>query len=201
MAITLEKYLHAFRRLKRGGTRYGLAPHKPVLLITLIELFNKGLISENKIFVNADLVGTFKENWELLVPTLHQPDFTQPFFYLQNDKAEGLPFWFLKPVPGMSINSHIKSVHVLADVCEYAFIAEDLFMLLIDRSKREILLDELLNTYFSDQKPRFYGAKQRGVGYMKEAELYVLNEPEARMVHIDKHIEEDIFVRGGLLKN
>jgi putative restriction endonuclease len=59
----------------------GIAPHKPVLLISMIELIEKGMVKENKVYINANLVGTFKENWQLLVNTLHQPDFTQPFYY------------------------------------------------------------------------------------------------------------------------
>src|SRR5690606_16558769 len=111
MQETLNKYLHAFTRLKRGNTPLAIAPHKPVLLISLIELIEKGLVTENKVYVNADLVGTFKENWQLLVNTLHQADFTQPFYYLQSDKAAGKPFWFLVPNPGCQINAHIKSVN------------------------------------------------------------------------------------------
>ena len=64
MQETLNKYLQAFTRLKRGNTPLGIAPHKPVLLISLIELIEKGLVTENKVYVNADLVGTFKENWQ-----------------------------------------------------------------------------------------------------------------------------------------
>ena len=87
MNSTLQKYLPAFSRLKRGVTPYGLAPHKPVLLLSLIEIIEKGIVENNQFEVNADLVATFKENWLLLVPTLHQPDFTQPFYYLQSEKV------------------------------------------------------------------------------------------------------------------
>lgn len=196
----LEKYLFAFGRLKRGVTKYGLAPHKPVFLISIIELFNKGLISENKLFVNADLVGTFKENWELLVPTQHQPDFTQPFFYLQNDKADGTTFWFLKPQPGVSIDAHIKSVKVLSEVCEYGYFAPELFALLMQPEKRLSLQTALLSSYFSEYIQHFFDAKQKGEGYFRYVESFVLNEPEARIIHVSKHIEEDIFVRGGVFK-
>ena len=57
----LDMYIRAFGKLKRGVTRYGLAPHKPVLLLTLIELIDKGLVTENRFEVNVDLVGLFKD--------------------------------------------------------------------------------------------------------------------------------------------
>lgn len=128
----LQKYLSAFSRLKRGNTIYGKAPHKPVLLLSIIELIEKGLVVSNAIPVNADLVGTFKENWQLLVPTLHQADFTQPFFYLQSEKAAGAQIWFLQAYPGCQINSYIKSITTLAAVCAYGYFIEELFFLLAD---------------------------------------------------------------------
>lgn len=110
MNSSLQKYLKAFNRLNQGVTKYGPAPHKPVLLLSLIELIEKGLVTNNQFEVNADLVATFKENWLLLVPTMHQPDFTQPFYYLQSEKIEGQAYWKLQPNLGMQINAHIKSV-------------------------------------------------------------------------------------------
>lgn len=49
--ITLQKYSQAFTRLKCGGTKYGLAPHKPVLLLSLIELFGKGFVTEIEVYL------------------------------------------------------------------------------------------------------------------------------------------------------
>src|SRR5690606_10704754 len=62
---TLRKYLHKLTRLNRAPTVYGKAPHKPVLLISIIDLFEKGMITANRIFVNTELVATFRENWDL----------------------------------------------------------------------------------------------------------------------------------------
>ncbi|WP_113653193.1 HNH endonuclease [Pedobacter namyangjuensis] len=196
----LQKYGKAFSSLKRGGTKYGLAPHKPVLLISLIELIEKGLVTENKISVNADLVGTFKENWQLLVPTLYQPDFTQPFYYLQSEKAQGNAYWFLQPKPGCQINAHIKSVNTLQAVCAYGYFGAELFLLLSIAQERNILLQNLLDTYFPQQKASFLQAKNRGDGYLHEQVNYVLNEPEAIYKHVSKYTEEDVFVRNGLFK-
>lgn len=197
---TIQKYITAFARLKRGGTVYGLAPHKPVLLISLIELIEKGLVLENKIYVNADLVGTFKENWQLLVPTLHQADFTQPFYYLQNEKLLATPYWFLQPKPGCQINAHIKSVNTLQAVCAYGYFATELFLLLTDAQQRSILLQTLLDTYFPQQKASFLHAKNKGEGYLHEQVSYILNEPEVQYKHLSTQTEEDVFVRNGLFK-
>lgn len=196
----LEKYIFAFKRLRRGTTKYGLAPHKPVLLVTLIELIEKGDLTVNKFPVSSDLVGTFKENWQLLVPTLHQSDFTQPFYYLQNERIVGNSYWTLVPNFGCEIIAHIGSITKLNDACAYGCFATELFLLLQDYTSRTILKNTLLNTYFSSQMNLFYQAKSSGTGYLSKQVLDILNETEAKVRHINIHTQEDIFVRSGLFQ-
>lgn len=200
MNITLQQYFKAFTRLKRGGTKYGLAPHKPVLLLSVIELIEKGIVTDNQIIVDANLVGTFKENWLLLVNTPHQEDFTQPFFYLQNEKISGAGYWFLQAMPGCQINAHIKSVNVLANVCQYGYLATDLWILLNEPIKRNYLKQLLLDTYFSATKYQLINAKQEGQGYLNDQISDLLEEPEAKYKRISIQTEEDVFVRSGLFK-
>jgi putative restriction endonuclease len=197
---TLQKYTKAFARLKRGGTKYGLAPHKPILLLSIIELIEKGIVIDNQIMVDAQLVGTFKENWLLLVTTAHQEDFTQPFYYLQNDRAEGQGFWFLQAMPGCQINAHIKSVSVLASICAYGYLAPDLWFLLNDAISRNLLRQVLLDRYFLETKNNLLDAKQQGQGYLNDQTSDLLEEPTAKLKHVSKYTEEDVFVRNGLFK-
>lgn len=196
----IDTYVKAFSHLKRGVTRYGLAPHKPVLLITLIELFEKGLVTRNAVPVNADLVATFKENWLLLVPTAHQADFTQPFFYLQSERVRRKPYWFLQSNPGCQINTHIKSVSTLAHVCAYGFFSTELFLLLSDPYARQELKNVLLNIYFPTHTLEYDLRKSAGDGYYHDQMVDVLNEPEARYKRVVVNTEEDVFVRNGLFK-
>lgn len=197
---SLQKYLKAFNRLKQGVTKYGTAPHKPVLLLSLIELIEKGLVTNNQFEVNADLVATFKENWLLLVPTMHQPDFTQPFYYLQSEKIYGQAYWKLQPNLGMQINAHIKSVTRLSETCAFGYFEPQLFLLLSDSNNRATATALLLDTYFSHSKARFISAKKHGEGYLHDQEDFVLNEPEAKYRSIIINTEEDVFVRNGLFK-
>lgn len=200
MNATLQKYLNAFTGLKRGVTPYGLAPHKPVLILSLIELIDKGTVENNQFEVNADLVATFKENWLLLVPTLHQPDFTQPFYYLQSEKVTGKPFWMLQPNIGRQINAHIKSVTRLSETCAFGYFEPELFLLLNDPQNRAIASNLLLDTYFAKSKANFITAKNNGEGYLHDQEDFILNEPEAVYKRVTIDTEEDVFVRNGLFK-
>ena len=196
----LAQFIQQLTKLNRANTKYGKAPHKPVLLISIIELIEKGIITDNQVYVDTDLVGAFQENWRLLVDTLHSSDFTQPFYYLQSEKLQGRQYWFLQAKPGCQINSYIGSVNTLARVLDYGFFAEDVFMLLMDASSRRMINTILLDTYFSDTKARFINSKEKGIGYIHDLESYVLNEPEAKYKTLQLETEEDIFVRGGLFK-
>jgi putative restriction endonuclease len=198
--LSLSKFAKAFAKLKRGGTKYGAAPHKPILLLTIIELIEKGIVTDNRVCVDAQLVGTFKENWLLLVNTAHQEDFTQPFFYLQNERVEGYAYWFLQAMPGCQINAHIKSVSVLATVCEYGCLATELWLLLNEVVSRTYLRQVLLNVYFAATKNSFINAKQQGQGYLNDQTSDLLEEPQAKLKGISKYTEEDVFVRNGLFK-
>jgi len=196
----LNQFLYRLTRLNRANTPYGKAPHKPVLLISILELIERGIITQNKICVDTDLVGTFQENWRLLVNTLHSADFTQPFYYLQSEKIDGRQFWFLQPKPGCQINAYIRSVKTLSEVLDYGYFADDIFLLLTDALSRNLLSNTLLDTYFPNIKQAFLSAKRSGGGYMNDMESYVLNEPEVNYRTVKIETEEDEFVRGGLFK-
>lgn len=197
---SVDKYILKLNKLNRGSTPFGKAPHKPILLITLLELIDKGYILGNRVYVDTELVGTFQENWRLLVNTLHQPDFTQPFYYLQSEKVNGAPFWSLKPKPGCQINSHIKSVNTLISVLDYGCFSTDLFQVLDDLISRNLILMNLLNTYFPETNGNYLENKRTGKGYIKDLEGFILNEPAVQYQTIKIETEEDVFVRGGLFK-
>ncbi len=196
----LLSYFSTLSSLKRANTRYGKAPHKPILLLSLLELVEKGIVENNRFYVNSDLVGAFQENWRILVDTLHDPDFTQPFYYLQSEKVNDKYFWFLQPRLGCQINVQIKSVTKLSEVLEFGFLSEDLFSLMVNPLSRNAIKTLLLDTYFHVRKHLFLKNKSEGTGYIHDLKDYIMNEPEAKYRHIKIETEEDIFVRSGLFK-
>ncbi|MGZ3752210.1 MAG: HNH endonuclease [Mucilaginibacter sp.] len=196
----LNQFLNKLTRLNRANTIYGKAPHKPVLLASIIELIENGTITDNRVHVDTALVGTFQENWRLLVDTMHKADFTQPFYYLQSEKLDGRQFWFLQPKPGYQINAYIRSVSTLAEVLDYGYFSDNIFLLLTDAVSRNLIKSALLDTYFPHVKAAFIKSKQTGEGYINDLENYLLNEPEAQYKTVKIETEEDVFVRGGLFK-
>jgi putative restriction endonuclease len=197
--MRLEIILRDLVRLKRGSTKYGMAPHKPVLFLTLLDMMDSGIGNDNRFYVDSDLVGTFHQNWSILVRTGHQEDFTQPFFYMQHDKIDASPFWHLVPKAGYSINTHIKNIQTLADVLNYAAFSESLFSVLTVFESRALVRAYLLNTFFADLKNLYYAAKQSGESYLKNIEGYILNEmPPVQRLQVAE--EEMVYVRNGTFK-
>lgn len=192
----LATFTRKFIKLKQGVTPCGKAPHKPVFLLTILELIDKRVIIDNHVTVTPDLVATFKENFSLLVRTAHKDDFTQPFFYLQSDG-----FWFLQPKTGYSIDSHIRSVQVINDRLDFGYFTENLFNLLVNDYARLSLKNILLDCYFADTKTEFLQIKNAGRSYVNELEAYLLNERENPYLPLQPVDDEETrFVRGGLFK-
>jgi putative restriction endonuclease len=55
-----SKFLYALTHLNRAPTKFGKAPHKPVLLITLLELMESGCASDNRFYPDTEMVGVFQ---------------------------------------------------------------------------------------------------------------------------------------------
>ena len=201
------KYSTHFRKLRCAYVKgMGKAPHKPILLLSIIQLIARGVITTNQIFITADLILTFKKNWNQLVATEHKPNFSLPFFHLRSE-----PFWYLVSKPGKEIittsSKSIKSFKNLKESIAFAEIDRELFLLLQEIPNQLWFEQLLLETYFSSFKS---GYLRQEKSYEEEnIESEILNEPrEAYQNHIKRlketleedDYEEEIFVRGGLFK-
>ena len=197
-ATTFSHYLHKFSHLKTAKVKGDRAPHKPILLLSVIQNIETNDITTNHIYITPTLVATFKDLWSVLVdnPTF-TANFSLPFYHL---KSEG--FWHLHTHPGKEIlltSSHsIKSFANLQDAVWYASFDEELFSFLINSTTREALKQTLLKTYFKDgnnnnlltESPILYTIQQQ-----------ILNEaPALYQKQIAVADEEDIFIRNGVFK-
>ena len=74
---TLQKYVQKMKRLKIDMA-HGPAPHKPALLLSVIELIESGQAIENKIPISPELAEIFLKYWPHV--TDRKPDLAMPFF-------------------------------------------------------------------------------------------------------------------------
>ena len=144
-------YVEVFQNL-RTNNKYGRkSPHKAVLMLTLIELYEQNVLSENEILYDDTLKTTFLKVWNRVLPDepLFHSEAYLPFWYLQSDS-----FWHIVPNRGkedilslMRDNNIKPSEAKLYDCVKYAELDEDLYFLMTLPSGRSSLKRVLLESY------------------------------------------------------
>ncbi len=88
---TPEKY---FKSLKINSIRDLTAPHKPILLLSIIDLIESGDITTNTITLSKKLEKKFYETWDYYIGTVehYKPRLGTPFWHLHSE-------WFWKLIP------------------------------------------------------------------------------------------------------
>ncbi|MEI7838092.1 MAG: HNH endonuclease [Planctomycetota bacterium] len=83
-----EKWFKALANLRVDRKGHDYAPHKPLLLLVVLELAEKGGLSEPDLPLTGELVFRFLAFWTVVAPRRTQrPEITLPFFHL---RAEGV---------------------------------------------------------------------------------------------------------------
>jgi len=155
----IEKYLRQFAKLRRApgqawtdATRKQ-APHKPLLLMAVMDLVARGVITSSFIEVTGDLVelnDLFTGYWRRVVPITQKSSISFPFSRLHTE-----PFWELVPVSGREITreaiNNITSVSQLRGIAIGARLDDDLFLLLQSPENRMALRQVLLQSCFSEE--------------------------------------------------
>lgn len=145
---SLTYYVRAFSRLRANPRRDGPSPHKPVLLLAVIESFEADEIVENRIAFSPRLIQRFAAIFAAVRRDNDRCNPALPFFHLQSSG-----FWHLKAKHGMDraieVVRQIKAQSQMQELVEYAFLDEELFMLLTNRPTRAVLRQTLLDRWFA----------------------------------------------------
>ena len=155
---TLQKYVQKMKRL-RVDRAHGVAPHKPLLLLAVIELIERRQIRENEISLSPDLAEVFIKYWSKV--TDRKPNIALPFFHLKSDG-----FWHLHPNAGyekaLDVADRITGISRLREVIAHASFADELFVLLTDAGDREIIRQTLIYVYLLEFKGEIEGLIAEG---------------------------------------
>ena len=144
-------YIEAVKNLKTNNKWGRKSPHKAVLMLSVIELYEKNILMDNEIRYDETLKSTFLKIWNLVLPNepLFHPEAYLPFWYLQSDN-----FWHIVPIRGKEdILSLMRDTNIkpseakLIDSVKYAELDEDLYFLMTLPSGRSSLKRALLETY------------------------------------------------------
>ena len=197
---SLQKYIKLFSKLRVDRTHGVAAPHKPVLLLSVLQLYQNKLVNDNRIYITPDLVSFFKVIWNLLVVSNHTCNITYPFYHLRSSS-----FWKLIPKRDFNQIKLTVSFSSLNASIECAVIDDDLHNLMMDIKSNSILQDILLETYFHQTKDRFKNPKQEQTKLFNNIENIILKESPAEYKTevkklIEQNNEEEIYLRGGVFK-
>jgi putative restriction endonuclease len=151
----ISKYIHQFSHLrmdKTGGwnalTTFR-APHKPFLLLAILDQFAQARITSNLIEITAELGELFAGYWAKVMPE-RRGNLTYPFFHLRSSG-----FWHLVPLPdldqSLEIVRQVNGLGGLQKLVAGACLDEELYGLLQDGEAREVLRTVLVTTYFAPQ--------------------------------------------------
>ena len=127
---------------------HGIAPHKSILLLSVIEQVRREIIVENKIYLSPELIQTFLKYWSYLGSPIHNPDISRPFFHTRSGK-----FWHLWANPNyvrlLSSKEKLKTLAEVKQAVKYAYLDEDLFDFLQSPISRNSLITVLIARWFS----------------------------------------------------
>lgn len=150
----IAKYIQAFLSLNINEYKGEKAPHKPLLLLSIIQLMEDGVIVENKIPPVQAVKLKYEFLWDKYI--LHDTSYT---------KAVWTPYWHLFSEPFLhfkaigkqtSVDALIEdskgqtaSIGKIRSVIEYAYFDEELFKILQQDSFRNLLKNLLIDTYLT----------------------------------------------------
>lgn len=126
------------------------APHKPFLLLTILDLFDQGVITTNFVPLTPALADVFASYWELLMPSDRTGHLYMPFFHMKNDG-----FWHLVPQPGyetaLNVIRQISGAKQLRDTVLAGQFDSELYELFCVKEARDALRAVVIETYFSSE--------------------------------------------------
>lgn len=155
MCGKIDCYLQSFSTLRcdKNKNRWSAvtcfqAPHKPFLLLSILDLIASGSISKRFIEPSFELAETFARYWSRVMPLGTSSSMSYPFYHLESSG-----FWHLANQPGVphERGRTISSVKRLRELYLGAKFDNDLFPLLVMENSRDKLRTALITTFFAPE--------------------------------------------------
>ena len=152
---TPEKFIKQFQNLRTDRNRHRWsaltsfqAPHKPFLLLSILDLIKQGTITSNFIEPSYELIDTFNGYWILVMPLGRRGLMSYPFYHMRSE-----PFWTLIPNPGQSDRpgQTFSSMAKTRQIYSGSQIDEELFQFMCETQTREQLRNILIEHYFASE--------------------------------------------------
>ena len=148
----LQRFKAEINSIRRGNYRGRIKPHKPLMLLAVLDLINARIVNENRITFNDTLRNEFRE---LFIIAHKEGDWchpSEPFFHLRT-----AGFWFHKPRKGkekvcVDLDTSGGGSRRILENIEYAFFDPDSYAVLMDPEARWIVMDFILQKFFDPEE-------------------------------------------------
>lgn len=159
------------------------APYKPLLLLSICDLFASFLIKSNFILPSEELINTVNEYWVVVMPFSSRDHVAYPFYHLSTAN-----FWHLIPQLG---NKHkkgltISSISAFLKRYQGAKIDNDLFILLSNNQYREILRKVLIEDHFDPEIHQTLWDQATINQYATNYSMEIIDHPEKKPNEINE---------------
>ena len=125
--------------LHRGGSKLEPKPHKLIMLLVVIEMADRGMLKENKIYYDEALRKIFDDYFQLISGSDDWPQPGPPFFHLRTSG-----FWHHKIKEGQE--AHYSTLTTsgggnkrIEDNIEYAYLSDYAYHVISDYTTRKII--------------------------------------------------------------
>jgi predicted restriction endonuclease len=137
-------------RLARSGGRQ--KPHKPIMLLAVLDLMQTGEMRENRVYFDAGLIQRFGRLFSVVAKGNDWCQPAPPFFHLRSSG-----FWFHKPRPGREqayaqLQTSGGFSKRVVDNIQYAFFDPDSYAVVMDTDSRGQLFAHILSTFFEPEE-------------------------------------------------
>lgn len=144
------EYINEFSSLEVNKTNGNIAPHKAVLLITIMDMISNNIIVDNRIPLDEKVHERFIECWNNYVTNEYdfKPHVWTPFWHLKKE-----PFWHFKPLDNsIDINKLVPSgqtasIGLMRKNIQYAYLDSELFDIILIKNAMKELKGLLIRTY------------------------------------------------------
>jgi predicted restriction endonuclease len=161
-AQNLQRALQAVAEIRRYRHNDLPRPHKLVLLLAVLDLYESGLLVDNRIYLNEELDRRFRFYFRLVANPTDRCQIGPPFFHLRSSG-----FWFHKVRQGREQTYKQMSTpgggkgNVIRNV-EYAYLSDYMHEVLASAESRRVLrcaiVEQLIESSHNPEAHELWGA-------------------------------------------
>jgi predicted restriction endonuclease len=141
----LDHLKNEIQKMQRDTTHGAKKPHKIVMLLAVLDLFERQVITENKIYFDDELVMSFSNIFNLIRSKGDWDQAAPPFFHLRTSS-----FWKHKVKDGCEksyskLSTSGGGFKRIQENIEYAYLSDDAFEIVSDVEARQSLREFMIS--------------------------------------------------------